>query len=99
MVSTIWSSPIATIQKGSCPIAPYSNAPTGLYGASAPVAQAARVSRVRGRSRFMAGALDRKSVVQGKSVSVRVDVGGRSILKIKFKKEPVSINHVSATTT
>src|SRR3546814_12928482 len=30
---------------------------------------------------------DRKSVVQGKSVSVRVDLGGRRIIKKKKKKE------------
>src|SRR3546814_16572062 len=33
------------------------------------------------------GQLDRKSVVEGKSVSVRVDLGGRRILKKKNKKE------------
>src|SRR3546814_17310197 len=32
------------------------------------------------------GAVDRKSVVEGKSVSVRVDLGGRRILKKKKKK-------------
>src|SRR3546814_11854870 len=31
--------------------------------------------------------LDRKSVVQGKSVSVRVDLGGRRIIKKKNKNE------------
>src|SRR3546814_14085899 len=30
---------------------------------------------------------DRKSVVEGKSVSVRVDLGGRRILKQKIEKE------------
>src|SRR3546814_15960970 len=34
---------------------------------------------------FVAG-LDRKSVVKGKSVSVRVDLGGRRIIKKKTKK-------------
>src|SRR3546814_16700393 len=32
-----------------------------------------------------AGAADRKSVVEGKSVSVRVDLGGRRIIKKKNK--------------
>src|SRR3546814_18567312 len=32
------------------------------------------------------GWVDRKSVVQGESVSVRVDLGGRSIIKNKNKK-------------
>src|SRR3546814_15414661 len=32
-------------------------------------------------------ALDRKSVVKGKSVSVRVDLGGRRIIKKKNKKK------------
>src|SRR3546814_18134342 len=35
------------------------------------------------RSDGSAAAPDRKSVVQGKSVSVRVDLGGRSIIKKK----------------
>src|SRR3546814_15292765 len=35
---------------------------------------------------FAEGAQDRKSVVQGKSVSVRVDIGGRRIIKKKKKK-------------
>src|SRR3546814_16895961 len=33
-------------------------------------------------------ATDRKSVVEGKSVSVRVDLGGRRIIKKKQKKTP-----------
>src|SRR3546814_15045376 len=33
---------------------------------------------------------DRKSVVEGKSVSVRVDPGGRRIIKKKTKKQPKS---------
>src|SRR3546814_17331313 len=32
------------------------------------------------------GALDRKSVVSGKSVSVRVDIGGRRVINIKTKE-------------
>src|SRR3546814_15907630 len=35
---------------------------------------------------FTQGALDRKSVVSGKSVSVRVDLGGRRIIKKKKNK-------------
>src|SRR3546814_15863004 len=37
---------------------------------------------VLGYDRFLAG-LDRKSVVEGKRVSVRVDLGGRRIIKKK----------------
>src|SRR3546814_19163019 len=37
---------------------------------------------------------DRKSVVSGKSVSVRVDLGGRRIIK-KKKKKKTTINNVS----
>src|SRR3546814_15702477 len=37
-------------------------------------------------TRSHAGLLDRKSVVEGKSVSVRVDRGGRRIIKTKNKK-------------
>src|SRR3546814_17993415 len=33
------------------------------------------------------GAIDRKSVVSGKSVSVRVDLGGRRIIKKKRQKQ------------
>src|SRR3546814_17523142 len=39
----------------------------------------------RGANEQLLGRLDRKSVVQGKSVSVRVDLGGRRILKKKNK--------------
>src|SRR3546814_13781547 len=38
-----------------------------------------------------AGSLDRKRVVEGKGVSVRVDLGGRRILK---KKNEKTINHI-----
>src|SRR3546814_17012144 len=34
---------------------------------------------------------DRKSVVQGKSVSVRVDLGGRRIIKKKNTIEPLNV--------
>src|SRR3546814_12156413 len=42
-------------------------------------------SRCRKRSRCGVPILDRKSVVEGKSVSVRVDLGGRRIIKKKKK--------------
>src|SRR3546814_17808366 len=38
------------------------------------------------------GALDRKSVVSGKSVSVRVDLGGRRIIN-KKSKTPTTLNN------
>src|SRR3546814_15513172 len=37
--------------------------------------------------------IDRKSVVEGKSVSVRVALGGRRIIKKKTKKEKMIINN------
>src|SRR3546814_11596657 len=40
---------------------------------------------------------DRKSVVEGKSVSVRVDLGGRRIIKKKSVKEHVKLNVIVAT--
>src|SRR3546814_16114345 len=40
--------------------------------------------------------VDRKSVVQGKSVSVRVDLGGRRI--IKKKKHIMNTTHATQTT-
>src|SRR3546814_11845755 len=46
-----------------------------------------RGGRWRGRGRDGARPGDRKSVVEGKSVSVRVDLGGRRIIKKKTKKE------------
>src|SRR3546814_18042613 len=55
------------------------NAATSAVAASGPALaaaeEAARIARI-----------DRKSVVSGKSVSVRVDVGGRSSMKQKKKK-------------
>src|SRR3546814_18932609 len=47
-----------------------------------------------------AGILDRKSVVSGKSVSVRVDIGGRRIIQKKRRDhilEIHAIKHVSVT--
>src|SRR3546814_14191125 len=41
--------------------------------------------RVRGLDRGLRPRGDRKSVVEGKSVSVRVDLGGRGIIKKKKK--------------
>src|SRR3546814_14921250 len=38
---------------------------------------------------------DRKSVVSGKSVSVRVDLGGRRIIKIKTRNEHRAIRCIS----
>src|SRR3546814_20190651 len=38
---------------------------------------------------------DRKSVVSGKSVSVRVDIGGRRIIKKKRKKRQATMNNRS----
>src|SRR3546814_18147290 len=44
---------------------------------------AQRAADAAGPDHFGRGARDRKSVVAGKSVSVRVDLGGRRILKKK----------------
>src|SRR3546814_15762867 len=45
---------------------------------------------------------DRKSVVSGKSVSVRVDLGGRRIIKkttLKYGPTPIRSQQLSATTS
>src|SRR3546814_13689620 len=42
---------------------------------------------------------DRKSVVKGKSVSVRVDLGGRRIIKKKKENEIIHIRQIVQTTT
>src|SRR3546814_15158824 len=42
--------------------------------------------------------LDRKSVVSGKSVSVRVDLGGRRIIKKKNKSKSARTNITNTTT-
>src|SRR3546814_19114455 len=47
----------------------------------------------RGRENRAAGA-DRKSVVLGKSVSVRVDLGGRRIITKKNPRMPEQHNHI-----
>src|SRR3546814_12687854 len=54
-----------------------------------------RAIRLADRRRTAArrGAQDRKSVVQGKSVSVRVDIGGRRIIKIKSSLCHSSLNY------
>src|SRR3546814_11834323 len=43
--------------------------------------------RIADRTAWNFDSLDRKSVVSGKSVSVRVALGGRSIIKNKHKKK------------
>src|SRR3546814_11858959 len=62
-------------QKESQPRAPVQNAYPGLGGRH--IARAAPRARHLGRGR--------KSVGEGKSVSVRVDLGGRRIIKQKIK--------------
>src|SRR3546814_19372803 len=60
---------------------------------SRPGHQLGQAEGVLGRQRIGAiAALDRKSVVSGKSVSVRVDLGGRSIIK-KKNTQPIVQNH------
>src|SRR3546814_8635257 len=61
----------------------------------APTSRAAGQARraaqaVHGDSRLRAVPEDRKSVVSGKSVSVRVDLGGRRIIKKKTKKDTIN---------
>src|SRR3546814_17267842 len=71
----------ATMQAGEAAATPRVNA-NGLsiiICADCPAGQA-RYSAPRPRA---TGSIDRKSVVTGKSVSVRVDLGGRRILKTK----------------
>src|SRR3546814_15002160 len=59
-------------------------------GSKVTVAQGAdKVTVQAGRSRFT---LDRKSVVEGKSVSVRVDLGGRRSIKQKRKNNNILLN-------
>src|SRR3546814_18571481 len=56
--------------------------------------------RRRGGARQASGArqaADRKSVVQGTSVSVRVDLGGRRILKNKKKRKIISHHYRTHT--
>src|SRR3546814_12328180 len=48
------------------------------------------VERDDARRRGLAAGADRKSVVQGKSVSVRVDIGGRRIIKKEKTNDRVS---------
>src|SRR3546814_16907240 len=45
------------------------------------------------------GTVDRKSVVEGKSVSVSVDSGGRRIIKKKTQKKQIHCNHNIITHT
>src|SRR3546814_14191911 len=76
--------------------AEYRRAPASLDTASAPVEIASQIESlpsgevfiVRQGPAFIANRIvetDRKSVVEGKSVSVRVDLGGRRIIKKKNK--------------
>src|SRR3546814_15334976 len=52
----------------------------------------ARRCAERAEQRGLARALDRKSVVWGKSVAVRVDIGGRRIIKKKKTKKNYNNN-------
>src|SRR3546814_17976446 len=78
--------PLAHLSTSGCARRP---CPKGRVRYHGGVLQAARSARYRARSRRTAG--DRKSVVAGKSVSVRVDLGGRRI--IKKKKNTIHINN------
>src|SRR3546814_17948744 len=52
----------------------------------------------RDMHREVVAVVDRKSVVQGKSVSVRVDIGGRRCLNKKKKKKPSQNTPVTINT-
>src|SRR3546814_16987190 len=65
-----------------------------------PITTISRMSIMMAKLSVVSG--DRKSVVQGKSVSVRVDLGGRRIIKKKKKKkikqcEPTTETHKPIT--
>src|SRR3546814_19232732 len=60
--------------------------------AAAAAERAQRADPRRDRVGRLSRSGDRKSVVQGKSVSVRVDLGGRRILKKKNKRKSSSHN-------
>src|SRR3546814_16092098 len=51
----------------------------------------------RGEGTRVRGQRDRKSVVSGKSVSVRVDLGGRRIIKKKKKRKKQTQQHMEIT--
>src|SRR3546814_15672548 len=66
------------------PPAPGGSFVTPLDGAGLPsdiLSQAPGVPQMKGDASFLQ---DRKSVVEGKSVSVRVDLGGRSFIRKKI---------------
>src|SRR3546814_16685875 len=64
---------------------------TGVAGTDHPKPLGARlVGQDAAGQRVVAQDVDRKSVVEGKSVSVRVDLGGRSFIKKKKKKKYTS---------
>src|SRR3546814_17730240 len=75
-----------------CPRRPRRTGPDPIAAAGTgrrarPAATAAEPGREVAARRGQLSALDRKSVVQGKSVSVRVDLGGRRIIKKKKNKK------------
>src|SRR3546814_11498632 len=71
------------IVRGTVSIAKVRARGFGAQWRSVSIPSAASKSWSNGRRR----AADRKSVVEGKSVSVRVDLGGRSIIKKKTKRK------------
>src|SRR3546814_10960889 len=73
--STVWPRPEAGSQPNCTAKIMISIRPTQKFGRLKPSTEPAMMVR------------DRKSVVEGKSVSVRVDLGGRRILTKKKKKQ------------
>src|SRR3546814_13849212 len=81
-----WSSDVCSSDLGATPPAP----PSSSSSCSPPSAPSSCACSIAGR--------DRKSVVSGKSVSVRVDLGGRRIIKKKIYTYTISTQHTSILT-
>src|SRR3546814_11416127 len=79
-----WSSDVCSSDLCNIPFYPQASEAVGIDNSPAMLRRAARRACRNGRRvELLERDLDRKSVVEGKSVSVRVDLGGRRLIKKK----------------
>src|SRR3546814_18133194 len=96
-----WSSDVCSsdlILSGLYGVTVYAMLPAALSNNRDEMTQMQMLEAIRAFDRQLHTA-DRKSVVSGKSVSVRVDLGGRRIIKKKTSKNSISLETYIKKTT
>src|SRR3546814_11476676 len=93
--STFSTTSAAHGSAGTAPFGPCAPSSTATVSASREKTSAMRSSDASVRRSARSGGGDRKSVVWGKSVSVRVDLGGRRFLSKKKNIQLLSYNSIT----